>query len=133
MIASLSESDKSAKDEKRWKKQKKKQKKRSFESTDNLEKDEKKGLQRSKTKKRRPFRQKDPGSKADGESDIGLDSGSERINASAPLTDSSSQSLTSPLVEENTKTALCAPSMVINFCELSRHEFRVVCTYASFY
>ncbi|CAG9531573.1 unnamed protein product [Cercopithifilaria johnstoni] len=60
-------------------------------------------------KKRRSYRHMDSENETDNEDDIEL--GEEAMNVSMPITESSSQPLSPSQVAENTKTALCAPSM----------------------
>ncbi|KAL3994193.1 hypothetical protein ACH3XW_20740 [Acanthocheilonema viteae] len=108
LISLLSEKDTSEKDEKERKKRKKRKKKRLDEPADDLEID-KKRRQWSRAKKRRSFRHEDSEDKTDDEEGTGL--GEEAMNVSAPATESLSQSPSPSLLEENTKTALCAPSM----------------------
>ncbi|VDM93298.1 unnamed protein product [Litomosoides sigmodontis] len=123
LMSSLSEREKGVVvDEKERKKRKKRRKKRSDELSDDVYAN-KTGRQWWKTKKRRSFRQKGANGKTD---DVGMRSGGgERMSASVPLADTTSQSPSPSLVEETTKTALCAPSMVLN-CEFSHYEFRVL-------
>uniref|UniRef100_A0A0R3RP40 DUF3402 domain-containing protein n=1 Tax=Elaeophora elaphi TaxID=1147741 RepID=A0A0R3RP40_9BILA len=89
----------------------------SDESVDDLDLD-KKGRKWSKTKKRRSFRHEDSGSERDDADRTGLVE--EAVHVSAPISESSSKSLSPSLMEENAKTALCAPSMVISSRELPR-------------
>nr|CDP94535.1 Bm9604, isoform a [Brugia malayi] len=110
IISLSSEISKSEKDEKERKKRKKRKKKRSDESTNGREIDRKGRILKTK-KKRRPFRPKDN----DDEDDTGLEK--RAVTISAPAVHSSSQPRPPVHVEENTKTALCAPSMVIGICE----------------
>ncbi|VIO93325.1 Uncharacterized protein BM_BM17484 [Brugia malayi] len=104
IISLSSEISKSEKDEKERKKRKKRKKKRSDESTNGREIDRKGRILKTK-KKRRPFRPKDN----DDEDDTGLEK--RAVTISAPAVHSSSQPHPPVHVEENTKTALCAPSM----------------------
>ncbi|KAK6103307.1 hypothetical protein QQG55_11985 [Brugia pahangi] len=105
IISLSSEISKSEKDEKERKKRKKRKKKRSDELTTNGREIDRKGRILKTKKKRRPFRPKDN----DDEDDTGLEK--RAVTISAPAVHSSSQPRPPVHVEENTKTALCAPSM----------------------
>ncbi|EJW76795.1 hypothetical protein WUBG_12293 [Wuchereria bancrofti] len=85
-------------------KSEKRKKKRSDESTNDREIDRKGRFLKTK-KKRRPFRPRDN----DDEDDIGLEK--RAVTISAPVVEAPSQPPSPVHVEENTKTALCAPSM----------------------
>lgn len=114
----------SEEDEKGRKKWKKRKKKHSDESIDDIDTD-KKDRHWSKTKKkRRQLRHKDFGIEDDDEDR------EQAMNVSAPVVESSPQPSSPVLLEENTKTALCAPSMVIviSFCDLLRCKLSVILT-----